>query len=82
MAVVQYPFTLELIPTFANSMRIIRAHMKPVANEHKLTRRGRFLYAPTVGQKGVHQYALDVAQIGEFLFVQDERLDIELRVVV
>jgi len=56
--------------------------MKPVANEHKLTRRGRFLYAPTVGQKGVHQYALDVAQIGEFLFVQDERLDIELRVVV
>jgi hypothetical protein len=82
VALVQYPFTLELIPNFANSMRIIRAHMKPVANEHKLTRKGRFIYAPTVGQKGVQHYPLDVAPIGKFSFVHDKRLDTELRIVL
>jgi hypothetical protein len=63
-------------------MRIIRAHMRLVGNEHNFTRRRRFIYAPTVGQKGVHQYALDVLPIGKFSFVQDEHLDTELRVMV
>jgi hypothetical protein len=73
---------LESIPSFANSMRIIRAHMIPVGNEHNLTTRRRFIYAPTVGQKGVHQYALEVAPIGKFSFVEDEHLGTVLRVVV
>lgn len=64
-------------------MRIIRrAHMRCVGNEHNITHRRRFIYAPTVGHKGVHQYALDVVPIGKFSFVEDEGLDTDLRVVV
>jgi hypothetical protein len=56
-------------------MRIIRAHMILVDIEHNLTRRRRFTYAPTVGQKGVRQNALDVVPIGKFSFVEDERFE-------
>jgi hypothetical protein len=56
-------------------MRIIRAHMRLVGIEHNLIRSRRFTYAPTVGQKGVHQYALDVVLIGKFSFVEDKRLE-------
>jgi hypothetical protein len=59
-------------------MRIIRAHMRLVGNEHNLTRRRRFIHAPTVGQKEVHQCALDIVPIGKFSFVEDERLDTDL----
>ena len=63
-------------------MRIIRANMRLVGNEHNLTCRKRFIYAPNVGQKGVHHCALDVVTTGKFSFVEDERLDTDLRVVV
>jgi hypothetical protein len=43
--------------------------------EHNITRRRRFTYAPTVGQKGVLQNALDVVPIGKFSFVEDEGLE-------
>jgi len=63
-------------------MRIIRIHMRLVGIEHNLIRTRSFKYAPTVGQKGFHQYALDVVPICKFSFVEDERLDTDLRVVV
>jgi hypothetical protein len=40
------------------------------------------MYAHNFGQKGVHQYAEDVAPIGKFSFVKDERLERDLRLVV
>ena len=73
---------LELIPSFAGSMRIIRAHRWLVDNEHNLKRRRHLMYAHNFGQKGVHQYAEDVAPIGKFSFVKDERLERDLRLVV